>query len=812
MRLFSLENRCVPTVFTVTTLADAGPGSFRQAILDANANVGPDTINFNVGTGPIAILPLTQLDTITDAVVIDGTTQPGFASAPIVQIDGGSAPTGTNGLVINASNVTVRGLIVNKFAGDGIQVVGPITDVGFFGNYIGLDPAGAGGKGNGASGLAIFPLSGVPSTITVGGASLADRNFVGANGQNGIYVGQGVSGVTITNNYLGLDVAGVLDAGNNGSGVLCDLGANNVTITNNKIAGNGGDGVALNASFNVTISGNWAGLAVDGKTAVRNDFSGVAMFNGSTSVTVTNNVLSGNGTGVYIGNAITTGNAITNNLIGTDTTGLAAVPSDFRGLWFDGSTNNEAKGNTVAATSTKFGDGNGIVISGASGTGNVVSGNKVGLGSDGLTPLGNALTGIILFGGANDNDIVDNVVGANGSNGIGFFDEGTVNNQVSGNRVGVGSDGTTARGNTGAGIFIGNKAGSTLVGDNTGPGSNLIANNGAAGIAVESTSSGNSFRQNRIFNNGGLGIDLNNDGVTLNDPLDPDLGANTLLNFPVITAFTPAAASTVGGTYNGLANLTFELQFFASAVADPTGFGEGARYLGSTTITTDVNGDASFSGVALGSAVAGEVVTATAIETLTLNTSEFSKAFPFVAVPPAKVSGVVINGGAAQRSRVTTLEVTFDQALTFPANPADAFSLLRQGNNAVVNLAAAVSGGGTAVTLTFTGGSVDANSLADGRYTLTIDASKVSNGNGDLDGDGNGSPGGNFVLVGAPGTAPGLFRNFGDADGDGDVDAQDFGAFRAAFGGANNTFDFDNDGDVDAQDFGQFRSRFGSSV
>jgi len=812
MRLFSLENRCVPTVFTVTSVADAGPGSFRQAILDANANAGPDTINFNVGSGAIAVLPVTQLDTITDAVVIDGTTQPGFAGTPIVQIDGTSAPTGANGLVINASNVTVRGLIVNKFNSDGIQVVGPITDVGLFGNYIGLDPAGAGGKGNGASGLAIFPLSGVPSKVTVGGPATADRNFVGANGQNGIYVGQGVSDVTITNNYLGLDVTGLIDAGNNGSGVLCDLGANNVTISNNKIAGNGGDGVALNAAFNVNFTGNWSGLAVDGKTAVRNDFSGIAMFNGSTSVTVNNNVLSGNGTGVYIGNAITTGNLITGNLIGTDTTGLAAVPSDFRGLWFDGSTNNEAKGNTVAATSTKFGDGNGIVISGSSATGNIVSGNKVGLGSDGLTPLGNALTGIILFGGANDNDIVDNVVGSNGSNGIGFFDAGTVNNLVTGNRIGVGIDGTTARPNAGAGVFIGNSAGTILVGDNTPAGANIIANNKAAGIAVEASSTGNAFRQNRIFENGGLGIDLNNDGVTANDTLDPDTGANTLLNYPVITAFTPAASSTVSGTYNGLANLTFELQFFASAAADPTGFGEGARYLGSTTITTDVNGDAAFSGVTLGSATAGEVVTATASEVLTLNTSEFSKAFPFVAIPPAKVSGVVVNGVAVQRSRVTTLEVTFDQAMTFPANPADAFSLVRQGTLAPVTLAAAVGGGGTSVTLTFTGGSVDANSLADGRYTLTIDASKVSNGNGNLDGDGNGSAGGNFVLVGDPAVAPRLFRLFGDADGDGDVDATDFGAFRAAFGSANNTFDFDNDGDVDASDFGQFRGRFGSSV
>lgn len=257
-------------------------------------------------------------------------------------------------------------MIVNKFTNDGVQVYGPSSNIVFKGNYFGLDPAGAGGKGNGASGLAVFTdtvIVGSPSTITIGGASLADRNYVGANGQNGVYIGKAVTDVTVTNNYLGLDVSGLKSAGNSGSGSLVQNGANAVTFTNNKIAGNGGDGIALDTAFNVTITGNWSGLAIDGKTAIRNSFSGVAMFNGSTSVTLTNNVLSGNGTGIYVGGAITTANSFTNNLIGTDTTGLAAVPSDYRGLWFDGSTNNEAKGNTIAATTTKFGDGNGVVIS-----------------------------------------------------------------------------------------------------------------------------------------------------------------------------------------------------------------------------------------------------------------------------------------------------------------------------------------------------------------------------------------------------------------------------------------------------------------
>jgi len=179
------------------------------------------------------------------------------------------------------------------------------------------------------------------------------------------------------------------------------------------------------------------------------------------------------------------------------------------------------------------------------------------------------------------------------------------------------------------------------------------------------------------------------------------------------------------------------------------------------------------------------------------------------AVAPPRVSSVVINAGAVQRSRVTQLTVNFDQAVTLPANPADAFQLKHLPDNAAVTLAASVSG--NAVTLTFTGGSVNGTSLADGRYTLTVLASKVSAGGGSLDGNGDGTGGDDYVLVGTP--ANGLFRLFGDNDGDGDVDAQDFGAFRAAFGGTSNlNFDADGDGDVDAADFGAFRARFGSSV
>jgi hypothetical protein len=115
------------------------------------------------------------------------------------------------------------------------------------------------------------------------------------------------------------------------------------------------------------------------------------------------------------------------------------------------------------------------------------------------------------------------------------------------------------------------------------------------------------------------------------------------------------------------------------------------------------------------------------------------------------------------------------------------------------------------VTLAFTGGAVDSGSLQDGRYDLTITSALISNANGQLDGNGDGVAGDNYVLIGDT-TTNKLFRLFGDADGGGTVDAIDFGAFLGAFGTNNSIFDFDNGGTVDALDFGQFLQRFGTGI
>jgi hypothetical protein len=189
---------------------------------------------------------------------------------------------------------------------------------------------------------------------------------------------------------------------------------------------------------------------------------------------------------------------------------------------------------------------------------------------------------------------------------------------------------------------------------------------------------------------------------------------------------------------------------------------------------------------------------------------------------PPTVTGVVINDGSQQRSMVIDVVITFSENVTVSGTLVNAFSLYRTlavgeqpGVTGLVNLIAAKSG--NVVTLTFDnmGPGLNPvfavhNSLPDGRYTLGIDASKVSGVDGLLDGNGDGIGGDNYSL---PSTGTnGVFRLFGDINGDGAVAASDFVVFRYVGGSYFGAFDYDGDGAVAASDFIQFRKRFGGDL
>src|SRR2546421_2795055 len=115
LRCERLEGREVPAVFPVTTTADSGPGSLRQAILDANSTPGADAIQFNIGSGAQTIALAAALPDVTEAVTIDGTTQPGYAGTPLITLSHGTG-FGTNGTASGLHLVNHRGSVIRGLA------------------------------------------------------------------------------------------------------------------------------------------------------------------------------------------------------------------------------------------------------------------------------------------------------------------------------------------------------------------------------------------------------------------------------------------------------------------------------------------------------------------------------------------------------------------------------------------------------------------------------------------------------------------------------------------------------------------------
>jgi len=148
---------------------------------------------------------------------------------------------------------------------------------------------------------------------------------------------------------------------------------------------------------------------------------------------------------------------------------------------------------------------------------------------------------------------------------------------------------------------------------------------------------GNALMSNAIFSNGSLGIDLGGEGVTLNDLGDSDAGPNDLQNFPVVTSVTQVALgntllTAIQGTLNSEAATAFRLEVFANNLCwgvDPNNYGEGEQFVGSTEVTTDSSGNATFA-ITVPRVPTGDFITATATNLRSNNTSEFSQCFQII--------------------------------------------------------------------------------------------------------------------------------------------------------------------------------------
>jgi hypothetical protein len=269
----------------VTTTADNGddvnptPGSLRKAILDANAAPGTDTIAFQIGSGLQTIKPKSELPAITDPVVIDGTTQQGFAGVPLIFLDGSDAGE-VGGLRISAGNSTVRGLIISSFRYRAIQLDNLGNNL-IAGNYIGTNATGtavSGTKENNGIGVLVYSANNI-----IGGITAADRNIISgntnSNGSQGVWLwNAGATGNKVIGNYIGADVTGTvpLGQGNNGIWITNDASLNiiggSTAAERNVISDNFvGIGLDFDAHDN-KVQGNYIGTKANGTSALANGY------------------------------------------------------------------------------------------------------------------------------------------------------------------------------------------------------------------------------------------------------------------------------------------------------------------------------------------------------------------------------------------------------------------------------------------------------------------------------------------------------------------------------------------------------------
>jgi CSLREA domain-containing protein len=548
------------------------------------------------------------------------------------------------------------------------------------GDFIGLRAAGTApdyAKLNKQAGIGV--ISGDNNTI--GGTAAAARNVIsangGANGAGGIHF-EGTNS-KIQGNLIGTTKDGTaiptvtLDPmvgaqpvynGQRGGIEVNGFSSPPVAIVNlviggtepnagNLIAGNLHDSnsgaITINANTvnrEVKVLGNRIGTNAAGTAALGNITNGLYALS---PAQIGDDAGHGNlvsGGAPYIGLRLDGGgHVVQGNRIGTNAAGTAALAN---GNGISTRAHDMLIGGTTPAARNVISGNTRDGITGDSYNHDDIQGNFIGTNAAGTAALPNGFAGINVAGGVG-NTIggaaagSDNVISGNGAAGVLLTHPGegssATENVITGNKIGTNAAGTVAVPNTGPGVYAFNGGRNVIGRPSEG---NLIANNGGEGVLVSGVdgafgptlfeNDGNSIRGNSIFSNGRLGIDLNpnvdtpltpGDGVTANDAGDGDNGSNQLQNFPLVNAALPTASTFIRGYLNSQPNVTLTIDLYRSATCDASGNGEGGKWLGSTTATTNVNGDALWNITVAETVPLGEFVTGTATDP-SGNTSEFS--------------------------------------------------------------------------------------------------------------------------------------------------------------------------------------------
>ena len=676
---------------------DAAHCSLKEAITIANSSPVLVTIKFNISGGGVQTIHSgIGFPTVMIPMVIDGTSQPGYAGEPLIVLDGSPGSSGDDGLYLSGGGITLKGLVIQNFSGYGIHMSAGGGNF-IFNCYIGTDATGTTAAPNHMGGIMVNSGDG----NMIGGMGPFDRNVISGN----LGIGLNLSSFNniVVNNYIGTDVSGTFALGNSGAGVLVSGSDNEIggiyPLARNLVSGNLENGVVLTGVSNQVLN-NFIGVNAAGNAALGNLLDGVfvnadlSLVGGTTAAE--RNIISGNGgNGVRIeaGAVLVQG-----NYIGTNAAGTAALGNQLSGVYAFGMGSIQVGGSdpgamNVISANQLFGvyvedDSHDVSI----------YGNRIGTNAAGTSALGNVKGGVRLSGvdlqvGASF-DGGGNLISGNGGPGIAVV-SGSDGIVIRGNYIGTDQSGSSALGNdTGIEVGMGAPAGDNvmigggafedrnIISGNLGDGlllykgatvqrnligmgtteaplgnggngilikgsgnliggtdvDNVITNNGMNGIAVISESGGavgNSLLDNMIYDNDGLGIVIDEDAVIPNDSQDLDSGDNNRQNYPVMVSAvidTVAGNTTYHGTLNSAPGTIYTIQIYSDAFCDPSGYGEGRAMVQSFALTTDVNGLAMFTQVGPYTFYEAGDVVSSTATDPDGNTSEFSNCIPVTVV------------------------------------------------------------------------------------------------------------------------------------------------------------------------------------
>ena len=583
--------------------------------------------------------------------------------------------------------------VVSGNSGNGIRLANSSNNlIGM--NYVGTDLSGLVDLGNLGSGILLENAS---KANSIGGQATNGNdptsgvfvrppmgNLISGNGLYGALIRNGSEGNLLCGNFVGTDGTGNLPLGNGLDGVaILESDFNELIgctfeqspfVFYNVISGNGGNGVRVRNSDDVTIHANFMGVGADNASLVPNALDGL--------------LVEGDSLNTQVGGVIPLGNVIAGNTLNgievRDTVSGFITFNTFAGLFAfstaapnggDGILITSTGGNNLVRTNVVSGNlGNGIHISGNA-TGVTVDPNLVGLDTSGFEPMANGKNGLLIDGNAHGNIIggdrrsviPQNTFSANNGYGIAFG--GTAHDNIVFNTI-VGLDVVALHpyGNEMGGVYLGPNTHNNSIGSLEASLPNLISGNRGSGVLMEN-SNYNIVQNSTIGGTAGGGVAPNlGNGVTIINGQGNQIGGDNAGNIipgntgegvalvggssnqisqnsivgnragitltagangnqaaPVLASARPSpsvAKVLIAGTLLSEPNRNYRIEFFSNQTTN--GSYQGQTYLGSTFVQTDGSGRAAFAADLPMGAVSGTVFTTTATELQSLNTSAFS--------------------------------------------------------------------------------------------------------------------------------------------------------------------------------------------